>query len=164
MRTIGIYTGSFDPVHEGHIAFASEAARVCGLETVVFMPERFPRGKPNVSPISERITELEFALVKTPFAVRNVEADQFTVDETLTELEALYPNTHFTFLLGSDVALSLSKWPNIQRLVTRYDFVIGMRDGDTKKALENALKVLGADYTIIETEHGHMSSRTLRSR
>jgi len=109
-KYIGIYSGSFDPIHEGHISFAKEAMKVCRLDTIVFMPERFPRGKPNVSPISERVTELEIALAETSFVVLNAHADQFTVDETLTELEVLYPDTVFTFLIGSDVALYLPNW------------------------------------------------------
>ncbi len=162
MRKIGIYSGSFDPVHDGHIAFAKEAMMACELESIVFMPERFPRGKPNVSPISERLTELEFALVETPFDILDATADQFTVDETLTELEALYPDSRFTFLIGSDVALNLPNWQNIERLTSRYDFAIGMRGSDTKKALESALEPLDVRYVLIETQHGHLSSRFIR--
>lgn len=163
MRQIGIFSGSFDPVHEGHLVFATEAAKICGLETIIFMPETAPRNKPHVSPISERITELEFALADTSFRVLNANSDQFTVDETLTELEALYPDSSFTFLVGSDVALGLAKWANIDRLTTRFDFAVGMREGDTKKAVETALRKLHANYTLITTPHGHLSSRQLRT-
>ena len=161
-KQIGIYSGSFDPVHEGHIAFAKEAAAVCGLDTVIFMPERFPRNKPNVSPISERLKELEVALASTPFRVLNAHADQFTVDETLTELEALYPETEFTFLVGSDVALNLEHWSNIDRIACRYKFAVGMRSGDNSKTVEKAMRVIKASWTLIRTEHGHLSSKQLR--
>lgn len=163
MKNIGIYSGSFDPVHAGHIAFAREAMRVCNLETVIFMPERFPRGKPNVSPISERITELELALAQTPFQVLNAHTDQFTVDETLTELEALYPDTTFTFLVGSDVALHLAKWKNIERLTKRYEFAVGMRAEDTFDAVAKELDSLSVRYVILETNQSHLSSRSVRT-
>lgn len=161
MRQLGIFSGSFDPVHEGHVAFAQEAMKVCGLETVVFMPERFPRGKPNVTPVSERLTELEITLANTPFIVLDAHADQFTVDETLTELEALYPDTHLTFLVGSDVALGLKNWPNIGRLA-QYTFAVGLREGDTQHAASQALKSLLPNYVIVKTQYPHLSSRTLR--
>lgn len=164
MKHIGIYSGSFDPIHEGHIAFAEEAMKTCGLETILFLPERFPRGKPNVSPISERLTELEITLANKPFLVGHTHTDRFTVDETLTELETLYPNTHFTFLIGSDVALNLPNWPNIERLASRYDFAVGMREGDTKQAVTATLSRIVATYTLFETKYGHVSSRNLRTR
>lgn len=162
-RKIGIFSGSFDPVHDGHIAFAKEAMKMCTLDEVFFMPERFPRGKPNVSPISERITELEIALAETPFKVLDAQADRFTVDETLTELEALYPDTKFTFLVGSDVALNLPRWENIERLTAQYDFAIGMRSRDNKQDIKYTLNRAGIkDYYIMNTNNGHLSSSDLR--
>lgn len=161
-RHIGIYSGSFDPVHKGHIAFAKEAARVCELSTVVFMPERFPRGKPNVSPISERLTELEITLAATPFEVLNAHADQLTVDETLLELEALYPETIFTFLIGSDVALNLPNWENIEALVLRSDFAVGLRDGDSLEEVQTAMGSVHAKWVPVTTAFSHLSSKQIR--
>lgn len=164
MRKLGIFSGSFDPVHKGHITFAEEAMRICGLETVVFMPERFPRKKPNISPISERLAELEITLADKPFLVLNAHTDQFTVDETLTELEALYPETLFTFLVGSDVALNLPNWPNSDRLTSRYDFAVGMREGDTQKIVEDILTASRIRHTVVKTHLGHLSSSALTNR
>lgn len=161
-RKIGIYSGSFDPVHDGHISFAKEAAKACGLETVIFMPERFPRGKPNVSPISERVTELEIALAKTPFEVLDVQVDQFTVDETLTELQLIYPNTDFTFLIGSDVVLNLPNWKNLSALVKQYAFAVGMRDGNEKSTIVTIMDSLKAQYQIVATQHSHLASSRIR--
>lgn len=162
MRHIGIFSGSFDPVHVGHISFAKEAMQVCKLDEVVFMPERFPRGKPNISPISERITELEIALAETPFKIFDAHTDQFTVDETLAELETLYPATKFTFLIGSDVAQNLPKWKHIERLTSRYDFAIGMRTGDTEESLKKALSDVTGTFRFVEAPHRHVSSSQLR--
>lgn len=163
-RSVGIFSGSFDPVHAGHIAFAQEAMRVCKLDELVFMPERFPRGKPNVSPISERITELEIALAETPFTILDAQADRFTVDETLTELETLYPDVKFTFLIGSDVALNLPKWQNLERIISHYAFVIGMRKGNSKDEVEHVLHGLAFEnYSLVTTNKSHLSSKTVRS-
>lgn len=161
-KKIGIFSGSFDPVHAGHIAFAKGAMKACQLDELVFMPERFPRGKPNVSPISERITELEIALADTPFKVLDAQADQFTVDETLTELEVLYPDAKFTFLVGSDVALNLPNWENIDRLASRHAFAVGMRSGDKRELVQNTMQSMTATFTLIETSAGHLSSSQFR--
>lgn len=162
MRKIGIFSGSFDPVHAGHIAFAEEAAKKLGLETVVFMPETFPRGKPNITPVSERLAELEISLANTRFVVLDAKADRFTVHKTLPELEALYPDATFTFLVGSDVALNVPNWSQIERLTSRFDFAVGMRSGDSKKAVETALDSAHASYKLVQTSFSHLSSKNLR--
>lgn len=162
MKKIGIFSGSFDPVHEGHIAFADEAMRRCGLDTVVFMPERFPRGKPNISPISERVTELEIALAATPFVVLDLMADTFSVKETVPELKLLYPDAIFTFLIGSDVALKLSDWHDIQRLTEHYEFAVGMRTGDAEAEITAVLRSLHAQFTVVKSPLPHLSSSSLK--
>ena len=164
MKRLGIYSGSFDPVHAGHMAFAAEAMRICKLETVVFMPEAVPRKKPHVSPISERLVELEIALASLPFRVLDTYSDRFTVDETLTELKTRYPGADFTFLVGSDVALGLPQWPGIDRITTTYRFAVGMRSGDNDRHVKQVLDELGANYHIIRTSHGHVSSRALKAK
>lgn len=162
MKKLGIFSGSFDPIHDGHISFATEAYQQLSLDSVVFMPEAFPRNKPHVTPVSERITELEIALASTPFSVLGTRTGQFTVDKTIAELITLYPGTDFTFLFGSDVALNMPLWPNIKRLTTAFDFAIGMRRGDDAKAIQNRLDSLNARYILISTPHNHLSSRSIR--
>lgn len=162
MKHMGIYSGSFDPVHAGHIAFATEAAKVLALDTIVFMPEALPRHKPHVSPISERLSELEIALADTPFMVLDAHCDRFTVDETLTELEATYPDTDFTFLIGSDVALNLSSWNDIDHLTSRYSFAVGMRQDSDVNEVSDALKKAGAHFILVTTPMHHISSSQLR--
>ena len=48
-KSVGIYSGTFDPVHTGHVAFALEAAQVANLQKVVFLPEETPREKTPTS-------------------------------------------------------------------------------------------------------------------
>lgn len=164
MRKIGIYSGSFDPVHEGHVAFAMEAMRACSLDGVVFMPERFPRDKPTVSPVSERIANLENVLTETQFSILDVHTDIFTVATTLPELETLYPGSKLTLLIGSDVVLGLASWENIEELVAKVDFVVGMRAGSEEKTVTSTLQALGARYTLLTTDQSHVSSSSLRIR
>lgn len=162
MRKIGIYSGSFDPVHRGHIAFATEAAKLCSLDAVVFLPERMPRDKPDISPISERVTELEIALRELPFSVIELPMDRFTVADTLPELTTRYPDSFFVFLIGSDVALKLAQWPNIQQLAAHYEFAVGMRIHESETEVQNALKQLNVRYTLVVTSFPDVSSSSLK--
>ena len=58
---VGILSGSFDPVHKGHIAFAIDAMKQAKLDEVYFLPEVKPRRKPGVSHVSHRIAMLQIA-------------------------------------------------------------------------------------------------------
>ncbi len=161
-RQIGIYSGTFDPVHVGHIAFANEAAREAGLERVVFIPEKSPRGKSGVAPLLARATQLEVALRKTRHVVYQASASTFTIRNTLNELEALYPRAELNFLIGSDIVPSLAQWPDIDRLLAKHRLVVGMRGDHDQVEITALLDRLGARYQIVTTAHPHVSSRHLR--
>ena len=158
MRCVGIYSGTFDPVHAGHLAFANKAAAVAGLAQVVFVPEQHPRGKANVSAISRRVA----ALNATSHSVYQAGQPQFTIADTLPELTSQYPGQELVFLMGSDVAASLHNWPGVEQLVANHKIIIGMRTGGDAKAIEHTLNQLGANYTIVTTAHAHLSSSQLR--
>jgi len=155
---IGIYAGTFDPVHAGHIAFAREAERRASLSKVLFVPEAAPRSKANVTPLASRVQQLHAAGCE----VYQAGQPQFTIAATLSELCARYPQAQLSFLMGSDVALGLSAWPDIQQLTSNHQLIIGMRSTDNQHEVVAVLSQLGAHYTIVTTPHAHVSSRQLR--
>lgn len=168
MERIGIYSGTFDPVHEGHIAFAKKSYKKNHLDRVVFLPEANPRGKNNVTDISHRI-ELIKRTIKddSKFDVRLVQSKQFTVDETFDELKSLFPNSHFTFLFGSDIVKAL-RWDGIERILSTSDLSIGLRHDDNEKDVTTLLENLKShygiafEYTLISTAHREMTSSHIR--
>ena len=162
MLRLGIYSGTFDPVHIGHIAFADEAQRACSLDRIIFMPEEQPRNKTNVTPITARIAQTKTALRHTKHEVYRASHSRFTITETLAELESRYPEATFSFLIGADIVPSLASWPDIDRLLSRHQLIIGMRKGYTQTEVEAELAQLGASYAIITTPHAHVSSRQIR--
>ena len=162
MRHIGIYSGTFDPVHAGHLAFADEAQRAGRLDHVVFMPEEQPRGKVNVSNIEQRVALLQNQLTATHHEIYRASHPRFSIAKTLPELAKQYQNTTFSFLMGSDIVPSLHKWPGIKLLLTQHRIIIGIRASDRAEDIANALDRLQASYVIVTTPHAHMSSRQLR--
>ena len=163
MHHVGIYSGTFDPVHIGHVAFADTACQVAKLDKVVFMPEATPRGKINVTDIDTRIARLETALRNSSHEVYRARHPQFTMTETLTELGSRYPGVTLSFLIGSDIVPSLTTWPNLDQLVENHQIIIGMRALQIQQETEKILQQLGAHYKIVTTPHAHVSSRQLRS-
>jgi nicotinate-nucleotide adenylyltransferase len=155
MRRIGIYPGTFDPVHAGHITFAVNTLAKCGLDEIVFIPEHRPRGKDAVTAITHRYAMLASTLQDhTGLKAALLETPRFTVNETLPELKRLFPEAHLTFLIGSDVAGTLANWDDVDTLLPEVSFAIGLRGSDTSSQVTNTLKSLAAgqrviNYTII---------------
>ncbi|HET9411827.1 MAG TPA: nicotinate-nicotinamide nucleotide adenylyltransferase [Candidatus Saccharimonadales bacterium] len=128
-RRVGIFAGTFDPVHNGHIAFAQAALHDCALDTIVFLPEARPRHKPWASPLVHRVAMLQLACAGWPqFEVRVCDEPQFSVAITLGALQREY-GRDLTLLLGSDTAANVVKWPHADRLFSEVEFAIGRRNG-----------------------------------
>jgi nicotinate-nucleotide adenylyltransferase len=170
-QRIGIYPGTFDPVHQGHLAFAAEAMRQCKLDEILFLPEASPRGKPEVSPIDVRIASL-VKVVQTLQAAKVIRLDhsQFTTARTLPALMRLCGNAELTLLVGSDVARTLSyRWDDLDILLRSTSLAIGLRAGDTHEQMTAIILDLQDRYDLpiscklIKTEYDTLSSTQLRN-
>lgn len=164
-RHIGIYSGTFDPIHAGHLAFAKESIKQCGLDEVVFLPEPQPREKNAVSPIADRIHMIRSAISDdSPLSVVQLTSEQFSTDVTLPELQSLFPDASFTLLVGSDVVRTFSyRWKNLEMLLDTVSLAIGMRTGDDIDEIRAILDSLHAKYTFLHTDHSHVASTHIRN-
>lgn len=168
MRRIGIFSGTFDPIHGGHIAFAKESYKKCHLDKVVFMPEPEPRGKNNVTDITHRIELIKRSIGDdSNLDIVLVNSKRFTTDTTLDELTTLFADTHFTFLFGSDIIKNLH-WPGIERMLSMSDLSIGLRHYDNEKEIRAILENIKSqyavkfNYTLIKTTGHDISSSRIR--
>lgn len=163
---IGIYAGTFDPVHSGHIAFALQALHAAHLQTVYFLPERQPRGKSQVEHFGHRVGMLRRALKPHPkLDVLEMVDTKFTVKRTLPELNKDFPGAQLVFLFGSDVAQNLGDWPHAKQLLAAGEFVIGIRSrhnrADIRRAVE-AWPVHPPSVTIFDSYAPAVSSGIVR--
>lgn len=131
---IGIYPGAFDPVHDGHVAFARAAQDTHGLDKVYFLPEPSPRYKQGVKALEHRLAMVQLA-IKDQQDLGAIQLDQarFSVHETWPILNARFEGSEVYMLLGSDVAARLASWPNIglfARSVPK--FVIALRSQSSR--------------------------------
>ena len=113
---VGIYGGTFDPVHNGHIALAEAALGAFGLDRILFVPGHVTPFKIGFRTASDtdRLAMLRLALAGHPqFDISTVELDRggvsYTVD-TLEAFHAAHPEWELWFLLGADSLLSLGRW------------------------------------------------------
>lgn len=113
---LGIYGGSFDPVHLGHLLLAETCRETCDLDRVLFLPCGQSPHKPNgaVASGNQRAEMLEFAVAGDPrFGVCRIELERsgpsFTV-ETLRQLRVEQPDSELFFLMGADSLSDLPLW------------------------------------------------------
>lgn len=138
---IGVFAGTFDPVHDGHIAFAKEALR-CGLEKVMFLPEPRPRRKQGVRALEHRIRMVQLAIAgEAQCGTIMLEQARFTPHETLPVLQARFPDHKLVLLFGDDVISHIAGWPHLTSLVDSAELLIASRHADAAK-LQATLRIL----------------------
>jgi nicotinate-nucleotide adenylyltransferase len=137
---IGIYSGTFNPVHAGHIAFALQAVQAAKLDRLYFLPERRPRHKKTVEHFGHRVAMLQRAVRPYPnFEVLELDDVSFSMQRTLPNLEIMFPDSQLVFLVGSDAVLHMSTWPHIERLFAMAELVIGRRDGQAVEDIKQTV-------------------------
>lgn len=141
MKRLGIYAGSFDPVHAGHIAFALQSLQAAKLDGVYFLPERRPRNKSQVEHFGHRVAMLNRALKPYPeFEVMELVDVNFSIERTLPYLKGRFPEAELVFLFGSDVVPGLTGWPKADRLLKAGELVIGLRGPDDRQAIHKIVE------------------------
>jgi nicotinate-nucleotide adenylyltransferase len=127
---IGIMGGTFDPVHNGHLAAARQLLGVAGLDQVWLMPNATPphRTATPVANAEDRMRMVELAVAGQPgLHPSRTEVDRrgisYSVD-TVRQLAREFPGQRFALLLGSDAALQIRSWRDADALLDEASFVI----------------------------------------
>ena len=134
MGPIGIFGGTFDPIHYGHLRTALELAETLSLAEVRFIPcAQQPLREVTTASAEARLAMVRAAIEgQTRFSVDTRELDRpgpsYSVD-TLTELRAEYPDTPLCMLLGMDSFLSLPDWHRWEELFGLAHIVVAHRPG-----------------------------------
>ena len=163
MKKIGIYAGTFDPPHNGHISFALQAAKTARLEKIYFAVEPKPRYKKNVTNLRKRREMINIAINNHPVLAQLALKDEhFSVDETLPEIQNMFDGYGLVMLFGSDVFCHIPSWNSANTLASACDFVVSVRNSDDTIAVKQAAKVLGIKPLIIDSHYPNLSSKQIR--
>ena len=132
-RRIGVMGGTFDPIHHGHLAAASEVQRGFDLDEVVFVPTGEPYQKSGVSQAEHRYLMTAIATASNPrFTVSRVDIDRpgptYTID-TLRDLRKLRPDADLFFISGADAVAQILDWKDQKELWSLAHFVAVSRPG-----------------------------------
>ncbi len=172
-ESIGIFGGTFDPPHIGHLILAAEAQYQLNLSKVLWVLTPQPPHKPDnpITPMYQRLEMLKRSIEHTPgFEISTVEIDRpgphYTID-TIDLLQSRSPRTPLTLLIGGDSLHDLPAWHMPQELVTAVSSLGVMRrpgDDIDLSELEKILPGLMNKIQYIDTPQLDISSTTIRDR
>ena len=173
MAKIGIYGGSFNPPHLGHIAAAREFQRALDLDLMIFVPAAQPPHKdlaPDSPDAQTRLELVRIAVRDLPFAkVSDVELRRegasYTVD-TVRQLRAEYPQDELYLCMGTDMFQSFDTWYHPKKICSMVGIAMAHREEPDSEALKEQVKLFRKKYDtepiLLRNEILEMSSSQVR--
>ncbi len=167
MRRIGIFSGTFDPVHIGHMDMAQACLDVMGLDKVLLMPYGKPLARePEASP-QHRLEMLELA-VSGRKGLEACSADiqktpRYAVD-TVRAVQKLYPDAQMVYIIGADKPADIPTWREAGALFGLCDFIVCPRAGYDAASLRDFLIGHGARAALLPCAVRTMSSGQIRAK
>jgi nicotinate-nucleotide adenylyltransferase len=150
-RLTGIFGGTFDPVHYGHLRVAEEISEMAGLAEMRFVPAAIPRlRQPPVAGIQHRVEMIRLAIEgnsRFSLDVRETQRDGITYSvDTLCQMKQELGNEVFLcFMLGADAFSKLAQWKKWRELFALCHFIVAARPGhpllEDTHALPDELRV-----------------------
>ena len=135
MKKIGIFGGTFDPIHHGHLLLARDALEQLGLDSLLFIPAARSPPKRGQKPAEAdlRVEMLRAAIEGEPrFCLEELElarpAPSYSV-ETIEALKRREPDSEFVYLIGEDNVAQLPSWHRFAELENMVQFVVLDRSG-----------------------------------
>ena len=179
---IGVFGGTFNPVHRGHELTAVRFYEKFGLERLIIMPANVPPHKQVDAGITA-VQRLEMCRIcfKKYQGAYNICVSDFEIKkdglsytfDTVAELAKIYKGGKLYFLVGSDMFLYLEKWYKYRELLELCAFVVAFRNTDGDSDSDEARQVLemrgkftgmGAEIYALENEPFEVSSTELRDK
>lgn len=150
MRKIGLFGGTFDPVHCGHLKLAKKALQEIGLQRILFIPAAYPPHKDFsvLTPYADRVKMLELALEgENHFSISEIEKHLSQPSYTIDMLDYLHAcsqrENDYYFMIGADAFLEIPSWKKYRKVLEMVHFIIFARPGYNDTMLFSLLNNLG---------------------
>lgn len=173
MKKYGIFGGSFNPIHYGHLMICEYIKEEMGLDKVIFIPTGTPPHKELEVSAEDRYEMVRLAISPNPdFEISDIETTRvkmsYTVD-TIRELKKIYREEKLYFLIGLDSLFQLKTWMKIGDLSQEIEFVVALRPGyldreEVNKEIDFLRENFGTKINLIKTPLYEISSTDLRDR
>jgi nicotinate-nucleotide adenylyltransferase len=163
---LGVFGGTFDPVHVGHLVAAINARHTCSLDEVLLVVAGEPwqkAGARDITPADVRMRAVEAAVGSVEgISASDIEINRggpsYTID-TLRQLKAERPEADLFLIIGTDVAESLETWDRFDEVSDVADLVVVKRYGSPRQHLDAKWRVHHVDMPALD-----ISSTDLRER
>lgn len=173
-KRIGIFGGTFNPIHYGHLIIAENACYQYDLEKVIFLPTGHSPHKPFMGEDMNihRCRMVEAAIADNPkFSISYREVRNTSVNYTYKTLEGMrqeYPDTDLYFILGADSLFDFELWRHPE-LICKYATVLAaVRDYLNEQKVDHQIRYLReklhGDIYRLDTPNFNVSSKGLRER
>jgi nicotinate-nucleotide adenylyltransferase len=158
-RQIGIFSGTFDPVHRGHIEFARKAFEAASLDEINVYVERTPNQKRPFASIEHRMEMTTIAFS----GIHGVSVHMSSGSTTSFDDMRMYDNDELHLLVGSDNVAGMASWDGFNEWAPRIGVLIGMRSGEEVDGID---EILGSydfkRHLIISTDFTKSASSIAR--
>lgn len=169
VKRVGLFGGSFNPVHLGHLRVAEIVRESCSLDKIVFIPAQKNPFKSNgeIAAAHHRLKMLALAIQGNPsFAVDTCELDReevsYTIDTIRILRQAYAADEHqLFFLLGADNLAGFPSWKDAEELVTLCEFIAFGRPGYDSRIDEHPLT---ANFHFVQTPLMEISATEIRTK
>lgn len=175
--TLGVFGGTFDPIHVAHLAVAEAARDALGLERVLFIPNRQPPHKPDqvVTPAAHRLAMVRAAIADNPaFEVSTIEVDREGPSYTVDTLEALRAEQlaadgsgELALILSVEALAGLATWHQPSRVLGLAHLIVAPRDGFPDVGPEAIARLVPGSTARVITLDGprmRLSASEIRAR
>ncbi|MDQ0205507.1 nicotinate-nucleotide adenylyltransferase [Alkalicoccobacillus murimartini] len=164
VKKIGLFGGTFDPPHLGHMLMAEEALHECHLDEIWFIPVSTPPHKEReVTPGDMRFEMLVRSTSEEPrFQVSDAEIKRqgrsYTVD-TVKHFTSQYKDHEFYFIIGGDMVESLSEWKDIDTILELVTFIGFKRSGSSQTPRLYKDRIHHLDLVQVDFSSSHIRER-----
>ncbi|MFQ6016360.1 MAG: nicotinate-nucleotide adenylyltransferase [Anaerolineae bacterium] len=173
VETLGVFGGTFDPIHCGHLVAAEEARVRLNLREVIFAPATIPPHKVGevITPIEHRLAMIRLAIASNPhFTLSLVDVNRpgpaYTVDSIHLLQEEWGPEVKIYFIMGLDSLEEILTWHRPELLIQSCHLAVVNRPGHNAdlSTLENSLPGLSRRVTFVPMPQLDISSTDLQRR
>lgn len=172
---IGVFGGTFNPVHTGHLLIAENAYDEFGLDKVLIIPAHIPPHKreEHILPDEVRMAMIREAVRDVPYFVpcdyEIRKAGVSYTSDTLNGLSELYPNARFYLIMGADSLMAIENWHHPEDIIKSAHILAAARDDADIKRLRAQAQYLkerytGAQISVLGVPKMEVSSTIIRER
>ena len=169
---IGIFGGTFDPIHKGHIFLCNELLEKNILDKIVLVVASVPPHKENSKTSPETRLDMTRLMENDKIKVSDYEINNggknYSIN-TLNYFSSLYPDDEIYFIAGADMILTLDSWYKAEELLLKYPFVVIDRDSSLQteeniKILSRLEKDFSAKFVFTDIKTPSVSSSLIREK